>query len=95
MKRLLYRNVANDVLFQRHFTEWIIFIGFPDTNDFVNVGICKCEFKFTCHGYCGFTSSCRMMIEKIQKWIMNIEKFLTDLKSNTETLGHMVQYNTI
>ena len=37
---------------------WIILIGFPNTNDFVNVSICKCDFKFTCHGYCRFTSSC-------------------------------------
>ena len=34
---------------------WIILIGFRDTNDFVNPGICKHEFKFTCHGYCRFT----------------------------------------
>ena len=34
---------------------WIILIGFRDTNDFVNLGICKHEFKFTCHGYCRFT----------------------------------------
>ena len=26
---------------------WTILIGFPNTNDFVNVGICTCEFKFT------------------------------------------------
>ena len=30
---------------------WIILIGFRDTNDFVNLGICKHEFKFTCRGY--------------------------------------------
>ena len=37
-----------------------------------------------------------MMTEKIQKWIMDIEKFLTYIKSNRETsLGHLVQYNTI
>ena len=35
---------------------WIILIGFRDTNDFVNLGICKHEFKFTCRGYCRFTS---------------------------------------
>ena len=34
---------------------WIILIGFRDTNDFVNLGICKHEFKFTCRGYCRFT----------------------------------------
>ena len=33
---------------------WIILIGFRDTNDFVNLGICKHEFKFTCRGYCRF-----------------------------------------
>ena len=32
-------------------------IGFRDTNDFVNLGICKHEFKFTCRGYCKFTVS--------------------------------------
>ena len=56
VKCLSYRNVAN-VLFQRHFTDVDYLIGFPNTNDFVNVGICKCKFKFTCHGYCRFTSS--------------------------------------
>ena len=25
---------------------WIILIGFPDANNFVNVSICKGEFKF-------------------------------------------------
>ena len=34
---------------------WIILIGFRDTNDFVNSGICKHEFKFTCRDYCRFT----------------------------------------
>ena len=34
---------------------WIILTGFRDTNDFVNLGICKHEFKFTCRGYCRFT----------------------------------------
>ena len=36
---------------------WIILIGFRDTNDFVNPGIYKHEFKFTCRGYCRFTST--------------------------------------
>ena len=36
---------------------WIILIGFRDTNDFVNPGICKHEFKLTCSGYCRFTLS--------------------------------------
>ena len=34
---------------------WIILIGFRDTNDFLNLGICKHEFKFTCRTYCRFT----------------------------------------
>ena len=34
---------------------WIILIGFRETNDFVNLGICKHEFKFTSRGYCRFT----------------------------------------
>ena len=34
---------------------WIILIGFRDTNDFVNLGICKHEVKFACRGYCRFT----------------------------------------
>ena len=34
---------------------WIILIGFRDTNYFMNFGICKHEFKFTCRGYCRFT----------------------------------------
>ena len=38
---------------------WIILIGFRDTNDFVNPGICKHEFKFTCSGYCRFTLNYR------------------------------------
>ena len=29
---------------------WIIFIGFRDMNDFVNLGICKHDSKFTCRG---------------------------------------------
>ena len=29
---------------------WIIFIGFRDMNDFVDLGICKHDFKFTCWG---------------------------------------------
>ena len=37
---------------------WIIFIGFRDMNDFVNLGICKHDFKFTCRGYCRFTLNC-------------------------------------
>ena len=28
----------------------IIFIGFRDMNDSVNLGICKHDFKFTCRG---------------------------------------------
>ena len=32
---------------------WIILIGFPNTDDFVNVGIYKCEFKFTPQAYAG------------------------------------------
>ena len=36
---------------------WMIFIGFRDTNNFVNLGICRHEFKFTCRGYCSFTLS--------------------------------------
>ena len=34
---------------------WITLIGFRDTIEFVNLGICKHEFKFTCRGYCRFT----------------------------------------
>ena len=34
---------------------WSILIGFGDTNDFSNLGICKREFKFTCRSYCRFT----------------------------------------
>ena len=34
---------------------WIILIGFRDTNDFVNLDICKHDFKFTCRGYLRFT----------------------------------------
>ena len=30
-------------------------MGFKDTNDFVNLGICKHDFKFTCRGYSRFT----------------------------------------
>ena len=41
--------------FQSILQIWIILIGFRDTNDFVNLGICKHEFKFTCRGYCRFT----------------------------------------
>ena len=29
---------------------WIIFIDFRDMNDFVNLSICKHDFKFTCRG---------------------------------------------
>ena len=36
---------------------WIILIGFRDTNDFVNPGTCKYEFKFTCRGCFRFTLS--------------------------------------
>ena len=34
---------------------WIILIGFQDTNDFVNLLICKHELGFTCRGYWRFT----------------------------------------
>ena len=34
---------------------WIVLIGFRITNDLVNLGICKHEFKVTCRGYCRFT----------------------------------------
>ena len=55
---LLYMNVADDGSFQEHCLQiWIILLGFRDTNDFVNLGICKHEFKFTCRGYCRFTLS--------------------------------------
>ena len=30
---------------------WIISIGFRDTDDFVNYGICRHEFIFTCRSY--------------------------------------------
>ena len=29
---------------------WIILIGFRDMKDFVNLSICKHDFKFTCRG---------------------------------------------
>ena len=56
-QKSVYRNVTNVVLFQKHFRDLIILIGFRDVNDFVNLGICKHEFKFTRRGYCRFTSS--------------------------------------
>ena len=56
LKCLLYRNIADDVLFPKHFM-WIIFIRFRDTNEFENLAICKHELKFTCCGYCRFTKS--------------------------------------
>ena len=49
---------ADNVSFQEHCLQiWINLLDFRDTNDFVNFGICKLEFKFTCHGYCRFTLS--------------------------------------
>ena len=49
-------NVADDVSFQEYCLQiWIILLGFGDTNDFGNFGICKHEIKFTCRGYCRFT----------------------------------------
>ena len=48
---------------------WIILIGFPNTNDFANVGICKCEFKFTCHGYCRF--NLKLMYDDSEKTVMD------------------------
>ena len=58
LKFFLYIYVADDVSFQEHCLQiWIILLGFRDTNDFVNLGICKHEIKFTCRGYCRFTSS--------------------------------------
>ena len=51
---LLYRNVADDVLFQKHFTDLDYLDWFRHTNYFLNLGICKHEFKFTCRGYCRF-----------------------------------------
>ena len=39
---------------------WIIF-HFRDTNDYVDLGICKHEFKFTCRGYCRFTLTSDLM----------------------------------
>ena len=46
---------------------WIILIGFRDTNDFVNPGICKHEFKFTCRGYCRFTLNTECIRKKLEK----------------------------
>ena len=40
---------------------WIIMIGFRDTNDFLNLVICKHEFKFTCRSYCRFTLSLELL----------------------------------
>ena len=40
---------------------WIILIGFQDTNDFVNLSICKHEFKFTCRSCCRFTLNCKIV----------------------------------
>ena len=37
------------------YRQWINLLDFRDTNDFVNFGICKHEFKFTCRGYYRFT----------------------------------------
>ena len=45
---LLYRNVADDVLFQKHFTDLDDLHSFLRYERFVNVGICKHDFKFTC-----------------------------------------------
>ena len=41
---------------------WIILIGFRDTNYFMNLGICKHEFKFTCRGYFRFTLTTTLLM---------------------------------
>ena len=49
---------TDDVSYQEHCLQiWIILLGFRDTNDSVNLGICKHEIKFTCQGYYRFTLS--------------------------------------
>ena len=64
---VIYINVADDVSFQEHCLQiWIILLGFRDTNDFVNLGICKHEIKFTCRDYCRFTlSDCQNAFSKV------------------------------
>ena len=57
---LLYINVADDhdVSFQERCLQICInLLGFRYKNDFVNLGICKHQFKFTCRGLCRFTLS--------------------------------------
>ena len=46
---------------------WILLIGFRCTNYFVNLGICKHEFKFTCRGYYRFTLSLNDRMVKLLK----------------------------
>ena len=43
-------------------------IGFRNTNDFVNLGVCKHEFKLTCRGYCRFTLKGNEMFLKSLTW---------------------------
>ena len=44
---LLYKHVADDALFQKHFTDLDNLDRFRDTDDLVNLDICKHEFIFT------------------------------------------------
>ena len=39
---------------------WIIFDGFRDINDFVNVGICKHDFKFTSWNFLSSSTHLRL-----------------------------------
>ena len=63
---------------------WIILIGFRDTNDFVNLGICKHEFKFTYRDYCRVTlKKWKSVSQDLLIWDWNFRK------GNRETFQKM------
>ena len=90
VKYLSYRHEANKKMFcLRAFLQmWIILIGFPNTNDFVNIGICKRDVSSNspATAIADLPQADVWWLRKYKNGsIMDIEKFLTYIKSNKET----------
>ena len=64
---------------------WIILIGF---NDFVDLGICKHEVKFTCSSYWRFTLTTKITVQ-----LSNCVKSWLAISKDIEILAHTVDHS--
>ena len=67
---------------------WIILFGFRDTNDFVNLSICKHKLKFTCRGYSWFATFLTIFFHSVNKPNLRyLRKFQVDIPINARVVA--------